>query len=449
MSPDLRAQFARFAHHKQLVKPGDRVLVAVSGGIDSMVLLHLFKSCAPTLGVNVQAAHFNHAMRAASAADAEWLGGVCEAWQIPLIVKRSTQALYGEAAARTARYAFLQKTMRAAHANRIATAHHADDQIETVLFRLLRGTGLRGLAGIPVRRGAIIRPLLRFRKLELLAYAQQHDIAFREDETNTRDVYARNRIRRALIPAMQSVHPAAPEALLTLSRYAARTERAWRSILASIEKEILLGGTSDSIQLARGKLLEYDAEIRARLLRSGLRRLGVVPGYSATRALLRFIAEGTSGSGYDVAGGIRVERAYDAIRIARIQTATSNQNVVIDDCGDGSGKARIGGQEWCVRWTTSPTTDGGEHFDCRTLKFPVIVRAWLAGDRMRMSYGTKKLKKLFAERRVPFNERAALPVVVDAENDVLWVPGIARSSAAEPADETPALTITVSHAEIS
>jgi tRNA(Ile)-lysidine synthase len=449
MTPDPRARFARFARHKQLVKPGDRVLVAVSGGVDSMVLLHLFKACAPALGVHVQAAHFDHAMRDDSAADAEWLRGVCAAWQIPLMVNRTEQALYGEAAARTARYAFLAKSMRAAHADRIATAHHADDQIETVLFRLLRGTGLRGLAGIPVRRGAIIRPLLRFRKAQILAYAQQHDIAFREDETNASDVFARNRIRRALIPVMQSIRPAAPDAVLTLSRYAARTERAWRSVLASIEKEIFLGGTSASIQLARGKLLEYDAEIRARVLRSGLRRLGVVPGRSATHGLLRFTTEGSSGSGYDVAAGIRVERAYDVIRIARVENAASNQNLLITSCGEGSGEARIGGQRWCVRWTTSPTQEAGERFDCRAIKFPMTVRAWMPGDRMRMSYGSKKLKKLYAERRIPFNERAALPVLVDADNHVLWVPGVARSSAADPADETAALTITVFDAEIS
>jgi tRNA(Ile)-lysidine synthase len=449
MTTDLRARFTRFARRKHLLKPGDRVLIAVSGGIDSMVLMHLFKACAPTLRIELHAAHFDHAMRAGSAADAEWLRGVCEAWQIPLIVERSGQVLYGEAAARTARYAFLDRSKRTAEASRIATAHHADDQIETILFRLMRGTGLRGLAGIPVRRGAIIRPLLRFRKSELLAYAQQHDIAFREDETNRSDVFARNRIRRSLIPVMQSIRPAAPESLLRLSRYAARTERAWRSLLGSLETEIFLGGSRESVQLARGKLLEYDAEIRARLLRSGLRRLGVVPGQSATRAVLRFIAEGTSGSGYDVAAGIRVERAYDVIRITRVPTAASNQDVIIGGCVQGTGEARIGGLSWRVFWTTSRTTDAGERFDCRAVKFPVTVRAWLAGDRMRMSYGSKKLKKLFAERRIPFNERAMLPVVVDADNHVLWVPGVARSSAAEPADETAALTITVSHVEIS
>jgi tRNA(Ile)-lysidine synthase len=449
MTAELRSRFARFARAKKLVRSGDRVMVAVSGGIDSMVLLHLFKECAAELGVDLIAAHFDHAMRQSSAADAEWLSGVCAAWQIPLITERSQSALYGEAAARTARYAFLDEAMRKSAARKIATAHHADDQIETVLFRLLRGTGLRGLAGIPLRRGPIVRPLLRFRKAELQTYAQQHQIAFREDETNSSDVYARNRIRRALIPVMQSVRPAAPESLLALSRYAARTERAWRSMLRAIEREVLSLRSATNIELARGKLLEYDAEIRARILRAALRRVGAVPGQNATRALLRFITEATSGSSYDVANGIRLERAYDVIRITRARSIESNQTVTIEACDAGAAEAKIGGRGWCVRWTTSQTTNAGARFDCTALQFPLTVRAWLPGDRMRMPYGSKKLKKLFAERRIPFHERSTLPVVTDRDNHVLWVPGVARSNEAPPVNENAALTITVSNVEIS
>jgi tRNA(Ile)-lysidine synthase len=449
MTGELRSRFVRFVRAKKLIAPGERVLVATSGGIDSMVLLHLFKECAAELQLEVLAAHFDHAMRDSSATDAEWLAGVCEAWRIPLIHERSPNALYGEAAARTARYEFLDHAMRKTSAVKLATAHHADDQIETVLFRLMRGTGLRGLAGIPLRRGAIIRPLLRFRKSELQAYAQQNQLGFREDESNSSDVYTRNRIRRALIPVMQSIRPAAPMSLLALARYAARTERAWQSLLRSAERAVFLSGSGATIELARGKLLEYDAEIRAGILRSALRRLGSVPNRAATRAMVRFVTDGSSGGGYDVAGGIRLELAYDVIRIRRTQPPNADHTVQIDGCNEGGAEARIGGRKWCVRWTTSPGPNAGARFDCLALQFPLTVRAWQPGDRMRMPYGSKKLKKLFAERRIPFNERTALPVLVDGNNHVLWVPGVARSSEAPPVGETDALTVTVSNAEIS
>jgi tRNA(Ile)-lysidine synthase len=449
MAVPLSLRFSHFVRAKRLVATGDHVLVAASGGIDSIVLLHLFKECATTLGIKLTAAHFDHAMRDASAADAEWLAGLCEAWQIPLITKRSADALYGEAAARSARYAFLSEAMRSADAQRIATAHHADDQIETVIFRLLRGTGLRGLAGIPLRRGPIIRPLLRFHKTELLEYAAQHQLGFREDESNTTDVYARNRIRRAVIPVLQTVRPTAPHAILTLARYAARTERAWQSLLKNVQRDVFLSTKTDAVELARDKLLEYDAEIRARVLRGVWRRFGSVPDQRATRDALRFLQAGGSGSRYQLAGGVQMQRAYDVVRITRVAPTTEQRAAQIDGCDDGWAEAVIGGRSWQVRWTTSPENNSGERFACAALKFPLAVRSWQPGDRMRMNYGTKKLKKLFAEQRVPFNNRAQLPVIVDCEGYVLWVPGVARSIEAQPEGKTAALTIMVTNAEIS
>jgi tRNA(Ile)-lysidine synthase len=224
----LAPRFVRYVRSHGLVRPHDRVLVALSGGVDSMVLLHLLKNATDELQFELRAAHFDHAMRADSAADAEWVGEVCSAWNVPLTTARADHQLRGETAARLARYQFLERAARATRSSRIATAHHADDQIETILFRLLRGTGMRGLAGIPLRRGPFIRPLLRFHKSELLAYAATQDIVFREDASNAQADYARNRLRRTVLPALDAVQPEAAAAVLSLARHAARTERAWR-----------------------------------------------------------------------------------------------------------------------------------------------------------------------------------------------------------------------------
>jgi tRNA(Ile)-lysidine synthase len=446
---DLPRRFVRFVRSKQLVRSGDHVLVAVSGGIDSMVLLHLFSASASHLGITIGAAHFDHAMRAASAADAEWLAGVCAAWKIPLTAERSARALYGENAARDARYAFLTNAASRTNASRIATAHHADDQIETVLFRLMRGTGLRGLSGIPVRRGAIIRPLLRFRKSELEMYAAEQGIRFREDETNATDAYARNRIRRAVIPSMQTVVPAAPEGVLAIARHAARAERGWAELLKDVRRHVVITRGVDFIELARGILLEYDPEIRARLVRAELRALGVVPDRRATASLMRFLQKSASGRAALLIGDLRCERAYDVLRIRRASAPVHDEIVTIESCDEGSAVARLAGREWTVNWTTSRgTTEPSARLDCASLAFPLHVRSWRPGDRMRFSYGTKKLKKVFGEARVPAHERAALPVLVDANGRVYWVTGVARSVDAPPQSDNQVLTVTIEHAEI-
>ncbi|HEY0670611.1 MAG TPA: tRNA lysidine(34) synthetase TilS [Longimicrobiales bacterium] len=449
MTAELRARVIDFVRRRRLIERGDHVLVALSGGVDSMVLLHLLHNAADALGIDLTAAHFDHAMRPASADDAQWVAGVCRAWGVPLISERTSAALYGEAAARTARYDFLETAAQRTGATRIATAHHADDQIETVLFRLLRGTGLRGLAGIPVRRGIIIRPLLRFHKYELQAYAAQQQLSFREDETNLSEGYARNRIRRALIPIMQTVNPDAPAAILALARHAARSERAWKSIMTQLRPSLEIRRQRDSTELARGKLLEYDADIRARVLRAELRRFGCAPERASTRNMLRFIAGARSGAALDVAADVRLERAYDVIRIARRLDKTAAQPLRIESCDDGSATVRIGDGSWRVQWTRSPTSKpGSARFSCDSLTFPLELRSWRPGDRMRLPYGTKKLKKLFAEARVPVNERASVPVLLDADGRVCWLVGFARSVDAVPVADDPALTITVSHAEI-
>jgi tRNA(Ile)-lysidine synthase len=223
--------------------------------------------------------------------------------------------------------------------------------------------------------------------------------------------------------------------------------------MREVRKNVVLQRENTAIELARDKLLGYDPEIRARVLRTVLRGLESVPDKSATDALLRFVETAESGRRFDVTRGVRAERAYNIIRLTREQPEEGDEVVEIAACNEGRGVAAVGGCRWSVQWTTSQTERraGAEAaaFDCRTLRFPLTIRAWLPGDRIRMPYGTKKLKKLFAEHRVPFHVRSTIPVIAEANGRVLWVPKIARSTEAMVDDENSALTITVSNAENS
>jgi tRNA(Ile)-lysidine synthase len=440
-----------------VVRRGDLVLVALSGGLDSVVLLHLLRGAAPALGIRVAAAHFDHRMRAGSAADAAWVAGVCRAWDVPLERAAAAPGLAGEAAARAARYAFLHAAAERAGARWIATAHHRDDQAETVLFRILRGTGLRGLRGIPARRDAIIRPLLGFRRRELEAYAAAVGLRHREDPTNRSGRYARNRIRHQLLPRLEAVAPGAADALAGLAAAAAAAEAAWDWVLDRLERRAVIGDDGRVIQLARERLLSYHPHARARLIRRLLRRLGSSPDRPGTRAALEFIRGGRSGGEVHLPGGVRVARDFDRILLRRTAApAAADRPLAIAGPGTGQGTLVAGGEGYHVRWSTGPPgaagpEEGGAElsaeFDAAALAFPLLLRGWLPGDRVRLRYGTKKLKKLFAERRVERARRGACPVLCGADGTVIWVAGLVRGEGAEPAPDRPVFRIGVRHAE--
>src|SRR5690606_25249179 len=200
------------------------------------------------------AAHFDHRMRPGSDEDANWVAGLCTAWDLPLELGHADPPPRSEAEARAARYRFLHAAAERVRADRIATAHQADDQAETVLFRIIRGTGLRGLTGIPARRGMIVRPLLPFRRAELEAYARSTHLRFREDPTNLVLGYARNRLRHDVLPRLERIAPGARRALVRLAREARAAEAAGDSLLDAVEREVV-SIDAEGVLLARERLL--------------------------------------------------------------------------------------------------------------------------------------------------------------------------------------------------
>jgi tRNA(Ile)-lysidine synthase len=259
--------------HGRLIEPGNTVLIAVSGGLDSVVLLHLLHSVREDMKLHLHVAHFDHRMRSASASDAAWVLQLAEDLQVGCTVGSAFAAPRNEEEARALRYDFLERIAVTVAADRIATAHHADDQAETVLFRVLRGTGVDGLAGIPERRGRIVRPLLPFRRSELKEWAEEQELDWREDPSNATRVYARNRIRLD-VPQLETEWPEVRRALTRLARTAARSREAWENALGEIEKSVILSEDTGIIELARGALLEYHPEIAPACCGAGSRASG-------------------------------------------------------------------------------------------------------------------------------------------------------------------------------
>lgn len=405
-----------------------------------MALLHLLRELAASRRLRLFAGHFDHGLRPESAVEAERVRAWADGLGIPCVVGRPAEPLrHTQNAFREARYAFLWAEARRRGADRLATGHQADDQAETVLFRALRGTGLRGLCGIPLRRGALVRPLLPFWRTELETYLSARGIDCLRDPSNLDRRWARARIRRDLLPGLGELLGEDPcPRLLGLARAARRAERALEARAAEVARTVCHPGSGGDgrVRIARSRLGSYDRDTQARVLRLLARRAGVELSRGGTRAAVAFITHGRSGTAIDLSETVRLGREFDALWLGSDPVAGPDREATIPGPSAGRDTVEIGGVRFELGWTARRgaavrEVSGQESGDWRvalslaSLDFPVRVRGPRPGDRIRMRGGTRKLKKLFNERRVPLGSRARTPVLVTADDRIVWVAGLA------------------------
>lgn len=431
MSDVREAVIERFCERLAEIPVDGPTVVAVSGGLDSCVLLHLARFTAMESGREWIAAHFDHAMRPTSRDDAFWVAGLCRAWGVPLHVARASEAPASEDDARRARYDFLEAVRARVGACLVLTAHHADDQAETVLFRLLRGTGSKGLGGIPVRRGhAILRPLLDVWRAELLEYAEASKLSWREDPTNRSQEYARNALRHRILPDVERlVAPGARQALVRLADLSRDEEEAWESVLPRLMEPLDVREAGNGLSLDRAALATLHPGVRARVLRALAGRIGVSLDLVVTRLAVDFASSGGSGRAIDLGGDLTLGIELDRAVLGRALPVEEDRPLTIGDRGPGRGAVVLAGEAVPVAWGGDEPVRRrrAERFDPEALRFPLVVRSRRPGDRMRLPGGTKKVKKILLERRIPPSERHRVPLLVDAEGEVLWIPGMARA----------------------
>jgi tRNA(Ile)-lysidine synthase len=401
----------RTIRERNLVVRGDRLLVAVSGGPDSTALLHGLAKVAPRLGITLMAACVDHGLRPESAGEAREvsrrcrnLGIACEILEVDVNRARKAHVSTQEAA-RNARLAALEDAADRLGCTKIALGHTADDQAETVLFRIVRGTGLAGLAGIPYQRGRFIRPLLDARRAEILSYLAKRKIAFFTDPSNANRRYARSRIRHDILPALAGENPRVVDALLALAREAEQSGPGiWRKTLPS------------ELYLPRPTVHAVD-----RWMREG----------NGTRTMT--VRNGELAVGY---GKVSWTPGKPGQSLRTKPQAGEDQLV------QGAGRFRIFeppafGLE-ITPACTGPWPGGNSAcFDTVKLAWPLCARALRPGDRMapRGGRGTRKLSDLLIDAKIPRQERSMLPALCDAAGVILYVPGLRPSQAARP-DET-------------
>ncbi len=406
-----------------------RALLAVSGGIDSMVLLDAAASAGSRRRVIV--ATFDHRTGAAASAAAAMVAARCALLGIECIVGRASEVADGraesEARLRQARWRFLREAAARCDAP-VWTAHTRDDQVETVLMRVLRGAGARGLAGL-YAAGPVVRPLLAYTRGDVSRYAHARSIEWSEDPSNSSRQYLRNRVRHDLLPALRNVRPDIDAELVDVARRAA----AWRAeVAAYVDSRIGVRRAGAGLDVLARALAGQESEALCVLWPALAARAGLVLDRRGTVRLADFSANGRVGSRIQLSGGWEAVRSRDAIELRPPGPPADRSSATVSPT---SGMETMGWGRWTFRPARTAESDaaGRDHRDAWVAWLPtsrrLSVRAWRPGDVMAAgpNGARRKVKGLLSAAGVTGSAREAWPVVL-AGTEIVWIPGVRRSN---------------------
>ncbi|MFN8061965.1 MAG: tRNA lysidine(34) synthetase TilS [Vicinamibacterales bacterium] len=462
----LLARVLDTARTRELVVSGERVLVALSGGPDSVVLVHALSSLAAELGLTlVGVAHFNHQLRPTAADDEAFCrafaadrGLACDVERAPIASIAASRRRSIEDVARAERYAFLERARVRLGATRIAVGHTKTDQAETLLLRLFRGSGTLGLAGIFPVNGRIVRPLIDVEREDVERYRVAHALPMCQDESNADPRFARNRVRHDLLPFLRRAFTPAVVDVLAREADLLRDDAVWLEAISTERLHALLSGGKDGVVgLSLDALAQEPRPIRRRLLRGALRMLAGdrFIGWAQVSAVESLIRRGKGALDLPgqrvscVDGRMELRRQTPRGRGTRRRRA----DVVVSDVSDQPARLAVPGQvDWrgwritaelaeapadvsgtrtleMVSKITDPS-EWGVCLDIGRVGRPLFVRSRRAGDRMTIAgvEGRKKLQDLFVDRKIPKSARDDWPMVVEGDDRIIWVAGLATAA---------------------
>jgi tRNA(Ile)-lysidine synthase len=441
-----------------LLEKGDRVIVGVSGGIDSMVLLHVLNTYLQELDLSLVVAHVNHGLRPdESEREAELVQKESERLGVPFEyekfdVKGFQQAagLSLQDASRRIRFRFFKTLFQKYHAQKIALGHNADDQVETVLLRLMRGSGLKGLKGmLPIRDGRVIRPLLEVWRTEIESFAMAHSIPSLLDSSNLKKRYLRNRLRLTLIPLIEREYQSNFKAVITRTSTILREENDYLEREAQDIYQKIVREENETLSFRFSEYQSLHKAVQWRVLHKALDKIysGEMMEEGEGReigAIYRKLQKPSLSFLMELPHGIFIEKRYDKISLGkgRVKAVLPFEVELISP-----GRTLIEeiGREVLIEETTSRDIRFGSHdesrhiafLDYKNLQFPLRMRNFRPGDRFQPMgmMGTQKLKKFFIDHKVPRYERLKIPLLISGEM-IVWIVGYRISERVKVMEKT-------------
>ncbi|NWF73995.1 MAG: tRNA lysidine(34) synthetase TilS [Nitrospirae bacterium] len=448
--PALLSQLVRTVRQQQLFQSGHHILVAVSGGPDSIALLSLLHRLANLWRLTLTVVHCNYGLRGAeSDGDESFVSAFCQERHLPLVIHRPQLAKRRQnsslqASARKARYDFMRQLVHEVGADRIAVGHTANDQAETILMWMLRGAGMAGLAGMPyVREERIIRPLLASTREEVLAYLTHEGLAYRQDSSNDKPLYHRNRIRRELLPIITQLAPAAVRVLQRQADLLREDEAYLETITTKLVRELVTQGPNGVQRLNRQAVIDLPVALQRRLVRAVLRTYEEEGNASSVRVVelvRRVLLKGRSGALLLLKQAIvsldEWSVQFGPVRGNHKEEAGSERRTsmcMVLSVPSSVYWARTNQQIDVQRVDRRDAEQGGVvpsmervFFDADRYSEPLVLRSWRAGDRFcpqGMRGKSKKLQDFFTDRKIARHRRESIPLLVAPEG-ILWVVGM-------------------------
>lgn len=423
---------------KQTIKKWDlcpkhtKITVGVSGGADSVALLHLLWKQSVENHWDLQAVHVNHGLRGAEAdRDEAFVKDLCEVWYIPchifsfdVVAEAKKRGLGEEETGRQLRY---ESFGAVAEDGIIAVAHNQNDQAETILMRLCRGTGLKGLGGIRPKRGNIVRPLLHCSRAEIEAYCQREGLAYCTDSTNEKNIYTRNQMRNEILPQLEGMYPKATEHMAECCQRLAEEEDFLQAMAEEKCAECLLSREDGKITLNRVQLAEESPVLVRRVISGVLAQLGQTKDLSAVHldGVLGLLHQ-ESGKSINLPKGIVASVVYDTLVFSQNMERISggfayeleeNGSIFVPE-GDFFVKTKV----FSEKIEENAADIYTKIFDYDTIKDTLFCRTRQAGDCLKFPYGTKKLKDFFIDTKTPKEQREQTPLIA-FDKEVIWMVG--------------------------